>query len=152
MYLDPATPGDALRLYLVLQQANPNGYCSLTNAKLAEVIGVDERSVNRYLCHFTQKGWITVELTASGEGSQRKFFRKIYVHTENINTSREILKTYDNKENSKQVERFENDDNADCEELDEARDADTGEKQPLLCNVLPLSIYIKDILWLVFFV
>ena len=111
-----ALPGGALRSYCILKQLRKSndGYCYAKNQTLAAYyMGIQQCWVKQLLSILRREGWITVELTVSGEGSQRKFFRKIYVNSDNANTMREIVKTYDNKENSKQNEDFENDDNAD---------------------------------------
>lgn len=97
LYADNTLHPNAVRLYLILKQLRKtnDGYCYASNTTLATLLNVCTRTITGLLKILREKGWITVELTISGEGSQKRFFRKIYVNNDNVNSMREIVATCD---------------------------------------------------------
>ena len=130
LYAEAEIHEGCVRLFCIIKQLHhaKTKFCTASNKTLAYYIKKDERTVRRYLKQLREAGFLTVKLDVQGEGRDRRVVRFLHVSNDKIGTCREIVKTWDDKENTKRVEDFENDENADCEEQDEARDADTGEE------------------------
>lgn len=130
LYAERKIPEGCVRLFCVIKQLHhaKTKFCTASNKTLAYYTGNSERTVQWYLKRLREAGFLTVKLDVQGEGQNRKVVRYLHVSNDKIGTCREIIKTWDDKENTKRVEDFENDENADCEERREARDADTGEE------------------------
>ena len=126
---DLSVPAEALRIYLILQQVSAKGYCSMSNANLSEVTGIQLRTLQRCLAVLRNKGWITVQIFNNR-------MRKIFVRTDQRETAQnleyidaEFDKRPDcNKEDGTQFGDNENESDTNTEEQNEARDADTGEE------------------------
>ncbi len=54
--------------------ANMHGYCWASNAYFAELYGVDERTIKRWLKSLFEKQYIAVEIDRSGFSTKRKIF------------------------------------------------------------------------------
>lgn len=119
-----------VRLFCIIKQLHhaKTKFCTASNKTLAYYMRKDPRTIRRYLKQLREAGFLTVRLEVECEGQNRRVRRYLHADNSNIGTCREIVKTWDDKENTKRIEDFENDENADCEEQNEARDADTGEK------------------------
>lgn len=123
-------PSDCVKLFCIIKQLqNPKTlFCTATNETLGHYAGVAPSTVRKHLKLLREAGFLSVRLEVEGDGSERKFYRFLHVSNDRIDTCREIVRNFDDKGNAKRVEDFENDENADCEEQNEARDADTGEE------------------------
>ena len=130
LYAEAEIHEGCVRLFCIIKQLHhaKTKFCTASNKTLAYYIKKDERTVRRYLKQLREAGFLTVKLDVQGEGRDRRVVRFLHVSNDKIGTCREIIKTWDDKENTKRVEDFENDEDADCEEQNEARDADTGEE------------------------
>ena len=130
LYAEYILPSDCIRLFCIIKQLHhtQTKFCTATNEALGHYTGVSPRSIQRYLKLLREAGFLTIKLEVKGDEHNRKFYRFLHVSNDKIGTCREIVKTWDDKENTKQIEDFENNENADCEEQNEARDADTGEE------------------------
>ncbi len=130
LYAERKIPEGCVRLFCIIKQLHhaKTKFCTASNKTLAYYMGNSERTVRWYLKLLREAGFLTVKLDVQGDGRDRRVFRYLHVSNDNVGTCREIIKTWDDKENTKQIEGFENNEDADCEEQDEARDADTGEE------------------------
>ena len=123
-------PSDCVKLFCIIKQLqHPKTlFCTATNKTLGDYAGVCGKTVKKHLKLLREAGFLSVRLEVKGEGAERKFYRFLHASNERIDTCREIVRNFDDKGNTKQIEDFENNENTDCEEQDEARDADTGEE------------------------
>lgn len=123
-------PSDCVKLFCIIKQLqHPKTlFCTATNETLGYYAGVALSTVRKHLKLLREAGFLSVRLEVKGDEHNRKFYRFLHVSNDRIDTCREIVRNFDDKGNAKRVEDFENDENADCEEQDEARDADTGEE------------------------
>lgn len=123
-------PSDCVKLFCIIKQLHhpKTLFCMATNKTLGSYAGMCEKTVKKHLKLLREAGFLSVRLEVKGDGAERKFYRFLHVSNDRIDTCREIVRNFDDKGNTKQIEGFENDENADCEEQNEARDADTGEE------------------------
>lgn len=123
-------PSDCVKLFCIIKQLhNPKTlFCTATNKTLGGYAGIAPSTVRKHLKLLREAGFLSVKLEVKSEGAERKFYRFLHVSNERVDTCREIVKNFDDKRNTKQVEDFENNEDTDCEEQNEARDADTGEE------------------------
>lgn len=130
LYAERGISEGCIRLFCVIKQLHnaKTKFCTASNKTLAYYTGNSERTVRLHLKQLREAGFLTVKLDVRGEGRNRQVRRYLHVSNDKIGTCREIVKTWNDKENTKQIEDFENDEDADCEEQDEARDADAGEE------------------------
>ena len=130
LYTERSLPSDCIRLFCIFMQLHhpQKKFCTATNKTLGDYAGVAPRTIGKYLKLLREAGFLSVRLEVKREGAERKFYRFLHVSNDRIDTCREIVRNFDDKGNTKQIEDFENDEDADCEEQDEARDADTGEE------------------------
>ena len=130
LYAERSLPSDCIRLFCIIKQLHhpQKKFCTATNKTLGDYAGVAPRTIGKYLKLLREAGFLSVRLEVKGDGAERKFYRFLHVSNDRIDTCREIARNFDDKENTKRIEDFENDENADCEEQNEARDADTGEE------------------------
>lgn len=130
LYAECSLPSDCIRLFCIIKQLHhpQKKFCTATNKTLGSYAGVAPRTIGKYLKLLREAGFLSVRLEVKGDGVERKFYRFLHVSNDRIDTCREIVRNFDDKGNAKQVEGFENNEDADCEEQDEARDADTGEE------------------------
>jgi len=130
LYAEWKIPEGCVRLFCIIKQLHhaKTKFCTASNKTLAYYIGKDARTVRRYLKQLREAGFLTVRLEVEGEGQNRRVRRYLHADNSNIGTCREIVRNFDDKGNTKRIEDFENDEDADCEEQNEARDADTGEE------------------------
>ena len=121
---------DCVKLFCIIKQLqHPKTlFCTATNKTLGDYAGVCGKTVKKHLKILREAGFLSVRLEVKGEGAERKFYRFLHASNERIDTCREIVRNFDDKGNTKQIEDFENNEDADCEEQNEARDADTGEE------------------------
>ena len=130
LYTERSLPSDCIRLFCIIKQLHhpQKKFCTATNKTLGDYAGVAPRTIGKYLKLLREAGFLSVRLEVKREGAERKFYSFLHVSNDRIDTCREIVRNFDDKGNTKQIEDFENDEDADCEEQDEARDADTGEE------------------------
>lgn len=130
LYAEYTLPSDCIRLFCIIKQLHhpQTKFCTATNETLGYYAGVAPRTVRKYLKLLREAGFLSIRLEVKGDEHNRKFYRFLHVSNDRIDTCREIARNFDDKENTKRIEDFENDENADCEEQNEARDADTGEE------------------------
>lgn len=123
-------PSVCVKLFCIIKQLHSPKtlFCTATNKTLGHYAGVAPRTIGKYLKILREAGFLSVRLEVKNEGSEQKFYRFLHVSNERIDTCREIVKNFDDKRNTKQIEDFEDNEDADCEEQNEARDADTGEE------------------------
>ena len=130
LYAEYTLPSDCIRLFCIIKQLHhpQTKFCTATNETLGYYAGVAPRTVRKYLKLLREAGFLSIRLEVKGDEHNRKFYRFLHVSNDRIDTCREIVRNFDDKGNTKQIEDFENNEDADCEEQDEARDADTGEE------------------------
>ena len=123
-------PSGCVKLFCIIKQLhNPKTLlCTATNKTLGYYAGVAPSTIQKHLKLLREAGFLSVKLEVKDEGAERKFYRFLHVSNDRIDTCREIVKNFDDKRNTKRIEDFENNKDADCEEQNEARDADTGEE------------------------
>lgn len=121
---------DCVKLFCIIKQLqHPQTlFCTASNKTLGHYAGIAQSTVRKHLKLLREAGFLSVRLEVKGDGVERKFYRFLHVSNDRIDTCREIVRNFDDKGNTKQIEGFENNEDADCEEQDEARDADTGEE------------------------
>ena len=126
LYTERSLPSDCIRLFCIIKQLHhpQKKFCTASNKTLGDYAGVAPRTIGKYLKLLREAGFLSVKL----EVKDGNFYRFLHVSNDRIDTCREIVRNFDDKQNTKRVEDFENDEDADCEEQDEARDADTGEE------------------------
>lgn len=130
LYAETKIPEGCVRLFCIIKQLHnaKTKFCTATNKTLGDYAGVAPRTIGKYLKLLREAGFLSVKLEVKGEGAERKFYRFLHVSNDRIDTCREIVRNFDDNGNTKRIEDFENDEDADCEEQNEARDADTGEE------------------------
>lgn len=130
LYAEYTLPSDCIRLFCIIKQLHhpQTKFCTATNETLGYYAGVAPRTVRKYLKLLREAGFLSIRLEVKGDEHNRKFYRFLHVSNDRIDTCREIARNFDDKENTKRIEDFENDEDADCEEQNEACDADTGEE------------------------
>lgn len=130
LYAERKIPEGCVRLFCIIKQLHhaETKFCTASNKTLAYYTGNSERTVRYHLKQLREAGFLTVKLDVRGEGRNRQVCRYLHVSNDKMGTCREIVKTWDDKENTKRVKDFENNENADCKEQDEARDAGAGKE------------------------
>ena len=123
-------PSGCVKLFCIVKQLQHQKilFCTATNETLGHYVNASAKTVKKYLKLLREAGFLSVRLEVEGDGSKRKFYRFLHASNDRIDACREIVRSFDDKGNRKRIEDFENDENADCEEQNEARDADTGEE------------------------
>jgi hypothetical protein len=119
-------PSDCVKLFCIIKQLqHPRTLlCTATNKTLGNYAGVAPRTIGKYLKLLREAGFLMVKL----EVKDGNFYRFLHVSNDRIDTCREIVRNFDDRQNTKRCENFENNEDTDCKEQDEARDADTGEE------------------------
>lgn len=130
LYAETKIPEGCVRLFCIIKQLHDTKtkFCTASNKTLGHYAGIAPSTVGKYLKLLREAGFLSVRLEVKGDGVERRFYRFLHVSNDRIDTCREIVRNFDDKGNAKQIEGFENNEDADCEEQDEARDADTGEE------------------------
>ena len=123
-------PSDCVKLFCIIKQLqHPKTlFCTATNKTLGDYANIAPRTIQKHLKLLREAGFLSIKLEVKECGIERKFYRFLHVSNDRIDISREIVRNFDDKRNTKQIEDFEDNEDTDCEEQDEARDADTGEE------------------------
>ncbi len=92
---DKTLPGDAKQLYTEISSLwNAEGYCWATNSYFAEIFGVSERTISRWVAALEKRGYIRTEQAPSGRGSERRIFIGVlFPESEEVDKNVEVDKS-----------------------------------------------------------